>query len=459
MQKFDIGVYGLGVMGSAIAKNMIANKFNLALYSKDTIERKNFSCEGQNYAVFDDEKSFIDSLLEPKKIFIMITSGSQVDEVIEKIMPYIRKDDIIIDGGNSFYRDTERRTASLAEKGIRYIGMGISGGEKGALYGPSIMAGGDFSAYESVKHIFTKIAAKHELGVCSEYIGPNGAGHYVKMVHNGIEYAMLQSIADAYEVMKNSMGLSHREIGNLFTEWKTSNISSYLIDITSLVFKKTDEDGKPLLEKVLDITRQKGTGVSTIIEGIERGVYIPTICESVFARFVSMKKNVRKFGESLLPKKKQICDLSANEVRDAIYASFIISFAQGLRLISQAGEKERWNINMSSIISVWKNGCIIRGTFLDEIIEAVFDEPYFKSLIFTKKFRVKNIDVPLRNVVISSVKNSLALPAFSSALLYYDGIRTGNMSMNLVSALRDVFGAHCYERVDREGIFHSDWEN
>lgn len=462
MKKFDIGVYGLGVMGSSLAKNIINKGFSIALYSKNNDERDRFNHDIniENWEIQNSEVEFILKLNKPRKIFLMITSGNPVDLVIESILPLLDEGDIIMDGGNSFYKDTVRRCKYLADKGIKYLGVGVSGGEKGALEGPSIMVGGDESAWPFVENILRSIAAKYQKESCCGYIGKEGSGHYVKMVHNGIEYAILQQIADIYHIMKYGLNLSRQEIINCFKEWKYSEISSYLIDITVTVLEKDDEDGQALVDKILDIAKMKGTGNWTFIDGIERGVYIPSIGEAVFARSFSGNKRGRELGSEKLSYTKRQMNMPdyRNILKEALYMSMICSYAQGIELIKKASIDMSWDIDLVQTVFLWREGCIIRSGILNIITKALISEPDCINIILTEELGfLEDLEPYLRHTVISAQASALAVPTLISALNYYDSYGTNQMSVNIVQALRDCFGAHTYERVDKEGTFHTAW--
>lgn len=461
MEQYEIAIYGLGVMGSSLAKNLLNKGFKTALYSKSEQERKKFSYEGQNknWKVFSTEKELVASLSSPRKIFMMVTAGEVVDIVIDNLLPYLEKEDILIDGGNSYFKDTSRRTNYLKKSGIHYLGVGVSGGEKGALTGPSMMAGGSKEGWESAKNILQKIAAQAEGESCCGYVGLEGAGHYVKMVHNGIEYAMIQLIADIYTVMKYGLQLEHEVIQKQFEQWKDSELNSYLIDITASVLSKKAEDGTPLVEKILDVAKQKGTGSWTLEEAIARGVYIPTICESVFARYFSADRNLRIEGSQLLTVTASFIDLEnyGIKLKQTLLAGIICSYAQGIELIQKASDDYGWNIDMAAAVSLWRDGCIIRSSLLKDIVEGLTEKK--QNLLLTEKFRyITKLEPVWREVILKVQKAAIAVPTLVSTLSYYDCCHTDKMSVNLVQALRDCFGAHTYERIDKKGSFHTEWE-
>lgn len=461
MRNCDIALFGLGVMGSSLAKNMISHGFKVAAYSKSYMERTRFSVPGREdfYVVCSDVEEMIASLARPRIIFMMVTAGSAVDYVIESLLPLLDKGDVLIDGGNSYFKDTARRYHALEDKGICFLGVGVSGGEKGALYGPSMMAGGSLEGWEVSKDILTTIAAHCGEESCCTYISREGAGHYVKMVHNGIEYAVLQLIAETYHVMKHGLMLEHNEITEIFRSWQKTKLNSYLIDISVNILEKMDEDGTPLVEKILDVAEQKGTGRWTLEEAISRGVYIPTIFEAVFARNFSSNKEIRIEGSTKLPANPTAMDIKnyADKLGNALLSGIISSYAQGMALIAKASEENDWDIDMADLIGVWRAGCIIRSELLSEVKESLTEEK--ENLLLTDAFAyIGDLEPDLREVVTKTQAAAIAVPGLTSALNYYDYFRMANMPVNFVQALRDCFGAHTYQRVDKEGHFHTEWE-
>lgn len=447
-------------MGSSLAKNLLNNGFSVALFSKNPEECNRFTSEisKEKWKVFNEEKEMLSSLATPRIIFLMITSGNPVDMVIEAMVPLLEKGDIIIDGGNSYYKDTCRRTKDLKQKDISYLGIGVSGGEKGALTGPSMMVGGDLSAWEASKKILEKISAKVQGEPCCNYVGPEGAGHYVKMVHNGIEYGILQLIADIYTIMKKGLGLTHEAIVETFCGWRNSPLNSYLIDITITVLSKKDIDGKPLVEKILDIAKQKGTGSWTLEEAIARGVYAPTICEAVFARFFSANRQLRMEGSKILKATETSMELKdyAMQLRDSLLVGIICAYAQGIELIRKASIDYGWNIDLASVVSLWREGCIIRSQLLQDIVVALKEEK--QNILLTEKLSyITTLEPAWREVTIQAQRAAVAIPTLVSTISYYDSFRTEKMSVNIVQALRDCFGAHNYERIDKEGNYHTKW--
>jgi 6-phosphogluconate dehydrogenase len=410
-------------------------------------------------------EELVDSLESPRIVMLMVKAGDVVDQYIDKLTPLLSAGDIIVDGGNSLFTDTNRRTASLQEKNINYIGTGVSGGEEGARNGPSIMPGGNKAAWPTVKTIFQAISAQVNGEPCCEWVGDNGAGHYVKMVHNGIEYGDMQLICEAYQLMSEGLGLSADEMHEIFAEWNQGELSSYLIEITANILAYKDEDGQPLVDKILDTAGQKGTGKWTGINALDLGIPLTLIGESVFARCLSAQKSERVTAAHLLPKRTQVFsgDKQAmiNAIRDALYAAKIISYAQGFRLMREASKEYKLSLNYGEIALMWRGGCIIRSQFLNDIKQAYKDNPDLENLLLADFFlnAMKKTDEGWRKAVILGIELGIPTPAFSSALAYYDGYRTERLPANLLQAQRDYFGAHTYERVDqpRGKFFHTDW--
>ncbi len=459
MKMCDIAVYGLGVMGSSLAKNMISHGYTVAAYSKSGTERQRFSAEGHNDTVCSTAEEMVASLKSPRCIFLMITAGKPVDMVLEELAPLLQPGDVVMDGGNSYYKDTQRRLAWCEERGICYLGVGVSGGERGALEGPSMMAGGSLEGWEKAGGILQTIAAHAEGIPCCAYIAPGGAGHFVKMVHNGMEYAILQLIAESYHYMRFGLELSRDETLRCFEQWKREGLDSYLIDISITVLKKMDEDGSPLVEKILDVAEQKGTGKWTLLESIEREVYIPTIYEAVSARNFSRKKKLRSQGCRQLYSsgKPARLEQAPETLGNALLLGIILSYSQGMELIVKASEMEQWNIDTAVLADVWRDGCIIRSRLLGEIRQAEIssERPLLLDEIFSY---IKELEPALRIVNESAVEAGIALPGLASALHYYDYYRMEQMPVNFIQALRDCFGAHTYRRKDMEGVFHTKWE-
>ncbi|MFD1739777.1 NADP-dependent phosphogluconate dehydrogenase [Bacillus salitolerans] len=468
MSKQQIGVVGVGVMGKSLALNFESKGYSVAIYdiSEHTIKRIVEEHEGKNLVGTNNVEQFIQSLESPRKILLMVNAGEITDKAIDSLLPFLDKGDILIDGGNTFFEDTRRRNRLLAERGINFIGAGVSGGEEGALKGPSIMPGGQKEAYEKVHHLLEDISAKVNGEPCCSYIGPDGAGHYVKMVHNGIEYGDMQLICEAYFFLKQTLDLSAEEFHEIFSEWNKGELDSYLIEITADIFTKKDEEtGKPLVDFILDTAGQKGTGKWTSTSALDLGVPLPIITESVFARFISALKEERMLASGLLegPSEKPEIHLSKEQlieaVRQALYMSKICSYAQGFTQLKAASAEYDWNLDYGSISMLWRGGCIIRAAFLQNIKEA-FDrdenlpnlllDPYFKEIVHAYQGG-------LRKTIALAVEQGIPVPTFSAALSYYDSYRTATLPANLLQAQRDYFGAHTYKRIDKEGTFHTKW--
>ncbi|MDL1164182.1 NADP-dependent phosphogluconate dehydrogenase, partial [Yersinia pestis] len=410
-------------------------------------------------------EEFVDSLETPRKILIMVQAGQATDATIEQLIPHLDKGDIIIDGGNAYFPDTQRRSKELAEKGFNFIGAGVSGGEEGALKGPSIMPGGQESAYKLVEPILTAISAKVNEEPCCTYIGPDGAGHYVKMVHNGIEYGDMQLICEAYQLLKDVLGLDAKDLHGIFTEWNQGELDSYLIEITADIFSKYDEEtGKPMVDVILDTAGQKGTGKWTSQSSLDLGVPLSMITESVFSRFLSAMKEERVAASKILngPKTAAFDGDKAEfieNVRKALFASKIVSYAQGFAQLRVASDEYGWNLQYGNLAKIWRGGCIIRSRFLQNITDAYENNPELKNLLLDPFFTdiIESYQDAWRKVVASAVSLGIPVPGFSSALAYYDSYRTANLPANLLQAQRDYFGAHTFKRVDKEGTFHYNW--
>lgn len=468
MTKQQIGVIGLAVMGKNLALNIESRGYTVSVYNRTAQKTEDFlneEAKGKNFAGAKTIEEFVQSLEKPRKILLMVKAGPATDATIDSLKPYLEKGDILIDGGNTLFEDTIRRNKKLDETGIHFIGTGVSGGEEGALKGPSMMPGGQKEAYDLVAPIFEAIAAKVDGEPCTTYIGPNGAGHYVKMVHNGIEYGDMQLISEAYFIMKHALGLDAKELHDVFAEWNKGELDSYLIEITADIFTKIDEEtGKPLVELVLDKAGQKGTGKWTSQNALELGVPLPLITESVFARCISAMKEERVKASKLLsgPPLDKIDGNKAElieAVRKALYMSKICSYAQGFAQMRAQSEEHGWNLKYGDIAMIWRGGCIIRAQFLQKIKEAYDTDPKLANLLLDPYFKgiVEEYQTALREVVAIAVKNGIAVPAFSSAIAYYDSYRTADLPANLLQAQRDYFGAHTYERKDKEGVFHTNW--
>ena len=465
----DIGLVGLAVMGENLVLNMESHGFTVAVYNR-TVDKVNAFVngrgKGKKIVGASSIEELVASLKRPRKIMLMVKAGKPVDDFIELLIPHLEKGDIIIDGGNSHFPDSIRRTKYVEEKGFLYIGTGVSGGEEGALKGPSIMPGGSPSAWPHVKPIFQSIAAKVEDGTpCCDWVGENGAGHFVKMVHNGIEYGDMQLICEAYQILKDYVGLNYDEMYNVFKEWNEGELDSYLIEITRDILAYKDEDGSPLVEKILDTAGQKGTGKWTVLASLDVGAPLTLIGEAVYGRTLSSMKDERVEASKVLngpkPKfdgnKKQFID----DLRKALYASKIVSYAQGYVLMRYAAKEYGWNLNNGGIALMWRGGCIIRSVFLGKIKEAFDKNPNLTNLLLDPFFKekIESSQESWRRVVAAAVTNGIWVPAFSTALNYFDGFRNGRLPANLLQAQRDYFGAHTYERVDkpRGQFFHTNW--
>lgn len=456
-------------MGKNLALNIESRGFTVAVYNRSP-EKTNEILEenpGKNLKGAYSIEEFVQSLETPRRILIMVKAGKPTDDTINQLVPFLDQGDILIDGGNAYFPDTQRRNKELEAKGFRFIGTGVSGGEEGALKGPSIMPGGQRSAYELVEPILTAISAKVNGDPCCTYIGPDGAGHYVKMVHNGIEYGDMQLICEAYQLLKDGLGLNAQELHEIFAEWNKGELDSYLIEITADIFTKVDpETGKPMVDIIKDTAGQKGTGKWTSQSALDLGVHLSLITESVFARFISAMKDERTAASKVLkgpaasaPETDRAAFIEA--VRQALYASKICSYAQGFAQMRSASEEYGWNLDYGSIAMIFRGGCIIRAAFLQNIKDAYDRNPELKNLLLDQYFSgvIEKYQDSWRKVVSTAVTLGIPVPAFSSALSYYDSYRTERLPANLLQAQRDYFGAHTYERVDKEGFFHYQWLN
>ncbi|SFB44745.1 6-phosphogluconate dehydrogenase [Cohnella sp. OV330] len=467
MSKQQIGVVGLAVMGKNLALNIESKGFSVAVYNRSPEKTKELleEAKGKNFVGAYSVEEFVQSLETPRKILIMVKAGKPTDDTIEQLVPYLDQGDILIDGGNAYFPDTQRRNKALQEKGFRFIGAGVSGGEEGALHGPAIMPGGQKDAYALVEPILTAISAKVNGDPCSTYIGADGAGHYVKMVHNGIEYGDMQLIGEAYHLLKDVLGLGANELHEIFTEWNQGELDSYLIEITADIFSKTDpETGKPMVDVILDSAGQKGTGKWTSQSALDLGVPLSIITESVFARFLSAMKDERAVASrKLTGPEASSYDGDPKEfieaVRQALFASKIASYAQGFAQMRAASDAYGWDLNYGGIAMIFRGGCIIRAGFLQNIKDAYDRDPALQNLLLDEYFGgvVRDYQGAWRKVVAAAVTRGIPVPAFASALAYYDSYRTERLPANLLQAQRDYFGAHTFERLDREGSFHYQW--
>ncbi len=464
----SFGLIGLAVMGENLALNVERNGYSISVYNRSREKTDAFMADrakGKNVVPTFSLEEFVSSLERPRKILIMVKAGKPVDMVIDQLKPLLDDGDMIIDGGNSLYEDTERRVKDLEATNLRFIGMGVSGGEEGALNGPSLMPGGTKEAYEAIEPILTKIAAQVDDGPCVTYIGPGGSGHYVKMVHNGIEYGDMQLIAEAYDILKNVGGLSHTQLHEVFSEWnKTPELDSFLIEITADIFTKMDDDtGLPMVEVIMDAAGQKGTGRWTVVSALEMGVPIPTITAAVNARITSSYKNERVAASKMLsgPSGKYDGDMTTlvNMVRDALYCSKICSYAQGMALLGKASDEFGYHLDLGETARIWKGGCIIRAAFLNKIKHAYDENPKLANLLLAPEFIQTILDrqEAWREVLAIAAKLGIPVPAFSASLDYFDSYRRASLPQNLTQAQRDYFGAHTFERVDKPGTFHYNW--
>ncbi len=472
--KADIGMMGLAVMGENLALNMESRGFTVAVYNRTVpgveegvVERFiNGRGKGKNFIGSETTADLVKSLACPRKIMMMVKAGKPVDELIEQLLPLLDKGDILIDGGNSHFPDTIRRTKHIESKGMLFVGTGVSGGEEGALRGPSIMPGGSSAAWPHIKPVFQAIAAKVADGTpCCDWVGENGAGHFVKMVHNGIEYGDMQLICEAYQIMKELLGMSAGEMHETFKEWNTGDLDSYLIEITRDILAFKDTDGQPLVEKILDTAGQKGTGKWTSVVSLDLGIPLTLISEAVFARCLSALKEERVAASQAYSSANQMFtgDRRAflKDLEQALYAAKIISYTQGLVLLQEAAKEYKWNLNYGSIALLWRGGCIIRSVFLAKIKEAFDQNPRLSNLLLDPFFRerIQRSQQAWRRVVSEAVLQGVWIPAMSTALCYFDGFRNARLPANLLQAQRDFFGAHQYERIDRPRgqFFHTNW--
>jgi 6-phosphogluconate dehydrogenase len=471
MEKADIGLIGLAVMGQNLALNISDHGFRLAVFNRTTRKVDDFingPAKATNIIGTHSIEEFVASLSSPRKILLMVKAGEVVDHFIELLVPHLSPGDVIMDGGNSLYTDTTRRVNDLQSKGIIYMGTGISGGEEGARHGPSIMPGGNEAGWPLVKDILQSITAKVDDQPCCDWIGEEGAGHYVKMVHNGIEYGDMQLICEAYHFMREGLGLSVDQIADIFAHWNEAELNSYLIEITSHILKVKDTDGEPLVDKILDTAGQKGTGKWTAINSLELGIPLTLIGEAVFARFLSSLKEERVRAAKVLAAPKQSYHYSEEEkntyieaVKDALYASKIISYTQGYMLMRQAAAEYQWNLNYGGIALMWRGGCIIRSRFLDSIKQAYSTKPDLESLLLDDFFQqaIAKSQAGWRKAVARAIETGIPVPGFASALTFYDGYRLESVPANLLQAQRDYFGAHTFERIDQPAgqFFHHNW--
>ena len=468
MKKADIGLIGLAVMGENLVLNMESKGFTVAVYNRSVDKVDKFIAgrgAGKNFIGCHSIAEMCANLERPRKVMMLVKAGSPVDDFIEQIIPHLEAGDIIIDGGNSHFPDTIRRTKYVESKGLLFIGTGVSGGEEGALLGPSMMPGGSPAAWPAVKTIFQAVAAKVDGEPCCDWVGENGAGHFVKMVHNGIEYGDMQIICEAYQIMKELLGMTADEMHDTFVEWNKGDLDSYLVEITRDILGFKDENGEPLVEKILDTAGQKGTGKWTGVAALDLGIPLTLIGESVFARCLSAQKDLRVKASKVLhgPEKKFTGDRKQflADLKDALFGAKIISYAQGYDLMGEAAKEYKWNLNNGGIALMWRGGCIIRSVFLGKIKEAFDKNPELEHLLLDKFFTetIEKAQAGWRRVVASSFTNGIPIPCLATALTYFDGFRSERLPANLLQAQRDYFGAHTYERLDkpRGEFFHTNW--
>lgn len=469
MSKQQIGVVGMAVMGKNLALNIESRGYSVALFNRTGAKTTAVVEEhpDKNFKATYTIEEFVESIEKPRRILLMVKAGPATDATIQELLPHLDKGDILIDGGNTFFKDTMRRNEELANSGINFIGTGVSGGEEGALKGPSIMPGGQKEAYALVAPILEQISAKAEDGApCVTYIGPNGAGHYVKMVHNGIEYGDMQLIAESYDLMKNILNLSVEEMADIFKEWNQGELDSYLIEITADILTRKDDEGtgKPVVDVILDAAGNKGTGKWTSQSALDLGVPLPLITESVFARYISAYKEERVQASKILSRtndfeftgdKKELVE----KIREALYFSKIMSYAQGFAQLRVASKEFDWDLPFGEIAKIWRAGCIIRARFLQKITDAYDKNPEIENLLLDDYFVeiTKKYQQSVRDVVALAVQAGVPVPTFSSAIAYFDSYRAERLPANIIQAQRDYFGAHTSERVDKEGIFHYSW--
>jgi len=474
-KKCDIGIIGLAVMGQNLVLNMESNGYRVAVYNRTTATTKSFIEEracGKKIEPAYSIEELVGLLKRPRKVMLMVKAGLPVDKVIESLVPYLEEGDIIIDGGNSHFKDTDRRYEELTQKGIRYLGTGISGGEYGALHGPSIMPGGEEEAYNKVAGILEAVAARTEDGPCVTYLGPGSAGHYVKMVHNGIEYGVMQLIAEIYDFMRRITGLEAAQMSAIFKEWNKEH-QSYLLEITYEILERVDEEtGKPLVDLILDQAKQKGTGKWSVQDALELGEPIPMITAAVLARNISALKDERITTSGFYSEiKSRVKDYTAQVVQntediikklgDALYLGIIIAYAEGMKLLQTASHEYGYGLQLDEVARIWEDGCIIRSALLKPIQQAYKSNPALTNLIISEQFKdlfFEKIE-GLRDVVTISKEYGIPIPALSAALDYFDSLRTKELPANLIQAQRDYFGAHTYQRIDKEGIFHTEWQD
>lgn len=463
--KHDIGIIGLAVMGRSLALNMADHGYHVSGYNRSYEVTKHMeqTFKHKNFKGYETLEEFVNSLSSPRKIMLMVKAGNTVDTVLAQLLPFLEKGDILLDGGNSFFQDTIRREKEMKENGIHFFGVGVSGGEQGARFGPSIMPGGDAEAYEQVREIFENIAAKAQDGVpCCSYIGENGAGHYVKMVHNGIEYADMQIITEAYLLLKHVGKLNNEQLSAVFQSYDQSELQSYLIHISASIFQEQDDSKQGyLLDRIKDASGQKGTGKWTSEEALRQGVDVSMITSAYHARIVSSSETRTLFQEKHIEttEKNMHADELIEQVKQGMYAAKIMAYAQGFDLLQKAAKTYQWNLDFEKIASIFRAGCIIQARFLDDIMKAYHNQPSLAHLLLDTHFStcVSSNEASLRSLVTQAIQQGIPVPALSNAIAYYDMLKTSHIGANLIQAQRDYFGAHTYERVDCEGSFHHEW--
>ncbi|KMJ46772.1 6-phosphogluconate dehydrogenase [Xenorhabdus khoisanae] len=466
MSKQQIGVVGMAVMGRNLALNIESRGYSVSIFNRSSDKTDEVIAEnpGKKLVPSYSIEEFVDSLEKPRRILLMVKAGEATDKTIASLTPHLDKGDILIDGGNTYFQDTIRRNRELSAQGFNFIGTGVSGGEEGALKGPSIMPGGQKEAYELVAPILKEIAAQVDGEPCVTYIGADGAGHYVKMVHNGIEYGDMQLIAEAYSLLKNALNLSNQELAEVFSDWNQGELSSYLIEITADIFRKKDEEGKYLVDVILDEAANKGTGKWTSQSSLDLGVPVTLITESVFARYISSLKDQRVAASKVLsgPEAQPFNGDKAEfieKVRRALYLGKIVSYAQGFQQLKAASDEYSWDLNYGEIAKIFRAGCIIRAQFLQKITDAYNENPAIANLLLAPYFKqiADEYQQALRDVISYGIQNGIPTPTFSAAISYYDSYRSAVLPANLIQAQRDYFGAHTYKRTDKEGVFHTEW--
>lgn len=468
VEQADIGLIGLAVMGQNLALNMHDKGFTVAVFNRTVSKVDEMLCgpaKGTKIIGTHSLEELFKRLKRPRRVILMVKAGPVIDQFIEQCLPYMERGDILIDGGNSLYTDTERRCRYLQEKGMLFVGTGISGGEEGARHGPSIMPGGDPTAWPVVKDIFQSIAAKVDNTPCCNWVGEGGAGHYVKMVHNGIEYGDIQLICEVYDICSRGLGLSAEQMHTIFSKWNQGFLDSYLVEISSAIFAFKDADGSPLLDRILDVAGQKGTGKWTVVEALNLGMPLTPIAEAVFARCLSALKSERMIASEVLKAPKLSLEQNkwqiVADLEQALYASKIVSYAQGFMLMREAAKEYKWHLNYGDIALMWRGGCIIRSRFLGQIKEAYDKDPHLLNLLLDPFFReaLQSCQQAWRRAVCAAIQLGIPTPCLSTSLAFYDGYRSERLPANLLQALRDYFGAHTYERTDknRAEYFHTDW--